>query len=108
MLLGGIRQFYHMAYAKRRLTHMTRHSKAVRWGHLAEIDRRLRVGSQSWDAMPLRLKHLSAWRAAHIGHPHTHVRMYGTAGGVRPSSDLRLRGPVSKIRYLQLYGVLRK
>lgn len=98
-----------MKYQRRRLKHMKPHKPGVvRWGHLKEINRRIHVGTKAWEGYPLRLKHLTSWRAAHLQNPHTHVQMYGTAGGVRPSSDLKLKGPVSKIRYLQLYGVLKK
>lgn len=76
--------------------------KAVRWGHLHELDRRIRVGTKRWEALPNRLKHLSAWRAMHkfSRAGHASVRGYGTRHRVRPSSDLRLKGKVSKVAYV--------
>lgn len=70
-----------------------RHSAQVRWGHLHELDRRLRVGSPKYKLLPLRLRHLLAWRGDHavVGGSHTPIKMSGTARGVRPSSNLTLK-----------------
>lgn len=70
-----------------------RHSAQVRWGHLYELDRRVRVGSPKYKLMPLRLRHLLSWRADHavVGGDHLPIQMSGTSRGVRPSSNLQLR-----------------
>lgn len=69
-----------------------RHSPQVRWGHLHELDRRFRIGSAGYNAMPLRLRHLMAWRAMHaVAGNHLPVQMSGTRQGVRPSSNLILK-----------------
>lgn len=69
-----------------------RHSAQVRWGHLAELDRRLRVGSPKYKTLSLRLRHLLAWRADHaVTGSHTPIQMSGTRNGYRPSSNLPLK-----------------
>jgi len=76
--------------------------RKVRWGHLHEIDRRIHVGTPAWQGMKLRLRHLSSWRRMHkISGGHGPVRMYGTRHKVRPSSNLRLTGRVSKLAYIK-------
>lgn len=70
-----------------------RQLRSVRWGRLRELDGRARVGSPTYKAQPLRLRHLQSWRAMHkLSHAgHLSVRGYGTAKRVRPSSNLPLR-----------------
>lgn len=80
---------------------MARLAAKPRWGRVAELDRRIRVGSQTWKALPNRLKHLSSWRRAHMFGGHMPVRMYGTRHKIRPSSNLRLTGRVSKLAFIQ-------
>jgi hypothetical protein len=77
--------------------------KRNRWGNLSELDRRFRVGSPGYNAYPTRLKHLHSWRTMHAltGNDHMPVRMYGTRHQVRPSSNLRLRGKVSKEAFVK-------
>lgn len=83
---------------------MARSVKPVRWGHVVELDKRFRVGSPGYKSYPNRLKHLHAWREAHaLAKKHTPVRMYGTRHAVRPSSNLRLTGKVSKERLVKKY-----
>lgn len=66
--------------------------RSVRWGHIAELDRRFRVGSPGYQGYPNRLKHLHAWRQMHAVAPgHMPVRMYGTVKRIRPSSNLPLK-----------------
>jgi len=85
--------------------------RKVRWGHLHEIDRRIKVGSHAWADMPRRLKHLTAWRYMHLvpggKTAHKTVQRYAHSNGVQPSSDLRLVGRLSKIMYLHRRGALR-
>lgn len=67
-------------------------ARAVRWGHVRELDRRMRVGSPGYRTLPARLKHLMSWRAMHlVGNGHASVRGYATQKRTRPSSDLPLR-----------------
>jgi hypothetical protein len=62
-----------------------------RWGSLAELDGRARIGSPKYKAYPKRLQHLTAWRAMHkLAGSHLPVQMSGTRNGVRPSSNLSL------------------
>lgn len=63
-----------------------------RWGKVAELDGRFRIGSPGYQAYPTRLKQLSAWRRMHKVAPgHMPVRMAGTRAAIRPSSDLPLK-----------------
>ena len=80
--------------------HIAKRSK-VRWGRVREIKHVGRVGDANYNALPLRLKHLSAWRAMHRLAKHASVRGYGTRNKVRPSSNLRLTGKVSKTAFIQ-------
>lgn len=79
----------------------------VRWGHNHEIDRRIHVGTPTWKGLPARLRHLTAWRAAHKLSggkglsAHMPARMYGTRHKIRPSSDLPITGKVSKLALVQ-------
>ena len=70
-------------------------TRKPRWGSLSEIDRRIRVGTATFRAQPLRLRHLMAWRGMHAVSPstppHASVQMYGTRKKVRPSSNLSLK-----------------
>jgi hypothetical protein len=76
--------------------------KSVRWGRVAELDRRFRVGSPGYKSYPNRLKHLHSWREAHaLAKTHMPVRMYGTRNRIRPSSNLPLKGKASKERLVQ-------
>lgn len=65
-------------------------SKPVRWGHVSEINKSIRVGTNTFKAQPRRLKHLISWRAAHKLASHKSVRRYARAQGVKPSSNLLL------------------
>ena len=80
-----------------------RKPRGVRWGKVREIDYRIKVGSATWGKMPRRLKHLTSWRRMHQlpggKKAHMPVRMYGVRHKVRPSSNLRLNGRVSKLAY---------
>lgn len=79
-----------------------RHSAEVRWAHLHELDRRIHVGTRKFRTLPLRIKHLMAWRRMHkVAGSHLPIRMYGTRHRTRPSSNLRLEGKVSKVAYTQ-------
>ncbi|MBW1953233.1 MAG: hypothetical protein JRI66_09150 [Deltaproteobacteria bacterium] len=81
--------------------------RKVRWGHLYELDRRIHVGTEAWKRLPRRLRHLSAWRRMHMQPKgHASVRAYGTRHRVRPSSNLRLTGRVSKLAYLKRKGLV--
>ena len=73
-----------------------------RWGRVKEIGEI--VGSPGWKAYPARLKHLSAWRYAHLLGSHDDVHNYASARKVSPSSDLRIRGKVSKLNYIKTAG----
>lgn len=73
-------------------------SKSIRWGRLAEIDRRLRVGTKNWNALPLRLRHLSSWRADHLVGSHKSIRSFARYKGKKPSSDIVL---TDKINYFK-------
>ena len=89
-----------MKYSKRGLRHMKPYKPGiVRWGHLKEIDRRVHVGTKTWLKWPLRLQHLSSWRAMHLfpggKKAHMPVRMYSRRYGLAPSSDLPLLGKQS-------------
>ena len=85
--------------------------KTVRWGHVDQIkhvhsvlDRRYSkvVPTKSFTALPLRLKHLSAWRAMHLfPGGHETPQMVGTRAQVRPSSNLSLK---QKLKYLKKRG----
>jgi hypothetical protein len=75
-----------------------------RWGRVREIG--ATVGSAAWQAYPGRLKHLSAWRYAHLLGDHDSIRRYARRNDVAPTSDLHIRGPVSKLDYLRRKGGL--
>lgn len=63
-----------------------------RWGRVAELDGRFRIGSPGYKSYPRRLKHLASWRRMHKVAPgHMPVRMYGTRKQIRPSSNLPLK-----------------
>lgn len=69
-----------------------------RWGKLSEYNQRIRVGSPSWQAMPYRLKQLSAWRFDHVpavAKGHLPVRRYARKYGVGKSSDITLGSKVT-------------
>lgn len=68
-----------------------------RWGRLTEIDKRIHVGTKTWDGLPNRLRHLTAWRRMN-SKGHMPVRMAGTRMKVRPSSNMNLK---TKLRYVQ-------
>lgn len=78
-----------------------RHIGKNRWGRLDELDRRIRVGTQTFDRLPFRLRQLTAWRGMHAvspsAKPHSSVRMYGTRKKVRPSSNLPLKLKVAYV-----------
>jgi len=64
--------------------------KKVRWGHVHEINPKARVKNDEFTQQPLRLRHLTAWRAAHALASHNTVRRYARSQGVKPSSNLSL------------------
>lgn len=76
-----------------------RHSAKVRWGHIAELDRRFRIGSPGYQAYPLRLRHLAAWRADHlVAGSHKPVHMAGVRMQRLPSSNLTLKQKEAFVR----------
>lgn len=78
--------------------------KKPRWGHLHEIRHVKKVPSKEFFALPRRLKHLAAWRRMHMTPgKHGRVRAYGTAHGVRPSSNLRLKGKPGKLHFISRF-----
>lgn len=86
-----------------------RKSKGVRWGHVKEIDYRIKVGTKTWKGLPHRMKQLTAWRRMHMlpggKGAHNPVRMFGTRHKVRPSSNLPLSGrKASKLGYIKRKG----
>ena len=70
--------------------------RPVRWGHLHELDRRVRSGTSKFYEYPKRLQHLHAWRAMHkLAGDHKPVQMSGTRQRVRPSSDMSIKQKVN-------------
>lgn len=68
-----------------------------RWGRLAELNGVKKVPCPEFNALPNRLKHLSAWRAMHRLGSHKSVRGYATQAGIRPSSNLSLKKKLSYV-----------
>ena len=51
--------------------------RTVKWGHVHEIDRRCKPGSEAWFRRhPTRVQHLSAYRKLHDIADHQEVREY--------------------------------
>jgi hypothetical protein len=71
--------------------------KPTRWGHVAEIDRRVRVGTVAFQAQPERLQQLQAWRAMHALRSHNAIRQYARRREIKPSSDLPLPAKVAYV-----------
>ena len=76
----------------------------VRWGRVREIRHVKRVTlnngqpSAAFKALPRRLKHLAAWRRAHMAGGHQPVARFGHKAGYRPSSNLPVSGKVAFLR----------
>jgi hypothetical protein len=71
--------------------------KATRWGRVSEIDRRIRVGTPTFQAQPKRLQQLTAWRAMHALRSHNTIRQYARRHHIKPSSDLPLSRKIAYV-----------
>jgi hypothetical protein len=70
--------------------HLKKKPAGVRWAKLRELDRRIKIGSATFNKLPYRIRQLSAWRADHLSNSHRNVRAYARKKGVKPSSDITL------------------
>jgi hypothetical protein len=68
-----------------------------RWGSVAEIDKRIHVGTEAFQALPKRLQHLSAWRRMN-SQGHAPVQAHGTLKKTRPSSNLSLKEKLAYVK----------
>jgi len=85
-------------------------ARKVRWGHVHELRSipRVTVGAAGgmqklaagFKRAPHRLKHLSAWRRMHMLGSHASIRTYARIHGMKPSSNLKIQGSPSKLRYI--------